>query len=1392
MHFLSLMNFPFLLDGFAKLRATLLIAAFSLTGLSAAKAVTVYDSNGFEPGRFAATIALEGQDAAPLGQGPWVRSNAATSNANGAAVVDNSNNPNGDFQSVRVVRAANQNADTRWFVTKLRDMTPVPADNVINIEVDLRVNQSALPSDGPAPAYGIEAYDGQTLIGSATVDAVEGFLRYAQSGTGAYTKVSGSTLVLGGPGAGAFHHLTLSLNFTKRTYSILVNDVLRHTEPFVNSAAANFTDAPIAAVSIGGAPAGNSTAFFDNYRITQVPAVLPPAAGPLTVYPLGDSITWGYTTASAADSPGGYREPLFRNLRLANLPIDFVGANTSNPGPLLSQSGEINHDGYPKYTITDVYDNLNASRQPWGNNQPSNNGGFWLTGRTGRSAIFPANTLLLIGTNDIESGVTQASTIESRLEKLVTRIFALRPDTHVFLTNIPPYPVDTNKTAVAKAYGELIRTQTVPRFLAQGRKITFVDQYSNFIAASPNGEVVNSALFGDTVHPNEAGYQKMGDTWAAAILNVPTAAPAAPAAVTAAAASDREINLSWSDASTNEGAFLIERSSDNLTFTRIAQVTANETSYADLGLPASTAFYYRVRARNVAGDSAYSNVASASTQAPSPSAPPSGLAATVGSAQVNLTWNAPTGATGYNVKRSASDGGPYAVIGNTTATNYADTTVENDRTYYYVVSAMNNVGESANSSQVSATPSGSPTAWYEFELNTLDSSGNNNHGAPVGTVLYGEGQAGANSAQFDGTAFVEITRVVSADFTVAMRVKTTSNASGGQWYQGMGLVDGEMVGSAADWGCSILNSKFALGIGAPDKTISTNRSVNDGEWHHIVATRNSSTGVVQLYVDGVLDKTDSAATGPRTAPNELRIGATHANPPVRFVGNIDDLRLYGRVLSGGEVFSLAHPAGNTAPTISSIPDRTVKSGGSTGPIDFTVNDVETPEEALTVTGTSSDPTLVPNENITFGGSGRDRTVTINAAPDREGTATITLTVTDGEFNTSTSFQLKVVAAPAITSHPQSQSILVGGTATFSVTATSSEPLSYQWQFNGAAIAGATQASYTVSSAQLSHAGDYTVIVSNIAASVTSAAATLTVNMDAVFSGRAFVLSANILGVSGSWSDTGPRPDAGGAQEASLFSIAQPGLSAEVAHAFSLGQGDRTYSEASAANVVIDVQGVVVRADFVMSRALAAWDTDHTTVSGVSEVTNLTIAGQPVVVTGEPNQVIPFVNGRLIVNEQITSETKITVNALHLTIDGTADVVVASAHAGFEAIEPVVTWIDHVSGGGWITGTPTGGKGTFGMNAGIRENGTFSGSVSYMDHASRMKIKATSITAYGEGSTANGRRIEGTAEVDGVAGYTFVLEVTDNGEPGSDDTFRIGVSNGYEAGGTLGGGNIQLF
>ncbi len=87
---------------------------------------------------------------------------------------------------------------------------------------------------------------------------------------------------------------------------------------------------------------------------------------------------------------------------------------------------------------------------------------------------------------------------------------------------------------------------------------------------------------------------------------------------------------------------------------------------------------------------------------------PMGLAASPGIAQVNLSWNETAGAISYNVKRATTSGGPYTTVATgITSTAYTDSGLTNGTTYFYVVSAVNPCGESANSAEASSTPQAS-------------------------------------------------------------------------------------------------------------------------------------------------------------------------------------------------------------------------------------------------------------------------------------------------------------------------------------------------------------------------------------------------------------------------------------------------------------------------------------------------------------------------------------------------------------------------------------------------------------------------------------------------------------------------------------------------------------
>src|SRR5438477_4765801 len=120
------------------------------------------------------------------------------------------------------------------------------------------------------------------------------------------------------------------------------------------------------------------------------------------------------------------------------------------------------------------------------------------------------------------------------------------------------------------------------------------------------------------------------------------------------------------------------------------------------------------------------------------------------------------------------------------------------------------------------------------------------------------------------------------------------------------------------------------------------------------------------------------------------------------------------VLTATNQFILTVTPVNDPPTISNISDRSILQDTSAGPINFTVGDLETDAASLTVTGSSSNPTLVPNSNIVFGGTDSTRTVTITPAAGQVGSATIAAVVSDGSLSTTDLFVLTVRSSQAAT------------------------------------------------------------------------------------------------------------------------------------------------------------------------------------------------------------------------------------------------------------------------------------------------------------------------------------------------------------------------------------------
>jgi lysophospholipase L1-like esterase len=226
---------------------------------------------------------------------------------------------------------------------------------------------------------------------------------------------------------------------------------------------------------------------------------------PPRIMALGDSITAGYTDNSAWTVPYsyGYRSGLYTRLTNAHYSFQFVGGSQE---PLNGAFGTVK-------TIDNTV-NLPAVDQDY-----SRGYGGWkidkITGNVSKwlNSDNPDVVLLMIGINDITKGSTaNPTTAETSLNTLVTNIVAQRPNAYVIVAQITPYSTDTPAIVY---YNNYIKNTLVPSFTAQGRRVSTVDQYSNFLTT---GGSIDASLYSNGInHPNATGYNLMAQTWLSGI-----------------------------------------------------------------------------------------------------------------------------------------------------------------------------------------------------------------------------------------------------------------------------------------------------------------------------------------------------------------------------------------------------------------------------------------------------------------------------------------------------------------------------------------------------------------------------------------------------------------------------------------------------------------------------------------------------------------------------------------------------------------------------------------------------------------------------------------------------------------------------------------------------------
>ena len=258
---------------------------------------------------------------------------------------------------------------------------------------------------------------------------------------------------------------------------------------------------------------------------------------------------------------------------------------------------------------------------------------------------------------------------------------------------------------------------------------------------------------------------------------------------------------------------------------------------------------------------------------------------------------------------------------NVTTTSYTDTSATNNRTYYYVVSAVNAIGESAQLRPGQRQPL-ALAVWFKADAITglangaamsawADLSGNGcnamqllsgNQPTYVTGAMNGLPVVRFNSA--NGT-YLWFYRPVQDDFTMIFVYQSSQGISTGtDFWNGAGLVNGEVSGTVNDFGTSLnANGQILAGTGNPDTTIHSSTGLNNGLPHVVTFKRTKSTGVIVLYVDGAQAAIGIGGTQSLTSPNLLVLGAQQTLNNY-LSGDIAEVQIYNAPLSDSDRIGL--------------------------------------------------------------------------------------------------------------------------------------------------------------------------------------------------------------------------------------------------------------------------------------------------------------------------------------------------------------------------------------------------------------------------------------------------------------------------------------------------------
>jgi hypothetical protein len=179
--------------------------------------------------------------------------------------------------------------------------------------------------------------------------------------------------------------------------------------------------------------------------------------------------------------------------------------------------------------------------------------------------------------------------------------------------------------------------------------------------------------------------------------------------------------------------------------------------------------------------------------------------------------------------------------------------------------------------------------------------------APVDVVVPPDAPGCGYALQFDSVGYVSVNRPVQDDFTLEGWIKTTTSPMGTGYPEGNGVFYADKGMNGNDFGSSVLNGKFAFGVGNSASstvmtTILSTTTVATGQWVHVAATRRMSTGEIQVFVNGNMEARQVVATQKNSLNGQpmMTIGGNTVDFHY-FVGQIDEIRAWNVVRTGPEI-----------------------------------------------------------------------------------------------------------------------------------------------------------------------------------------------------------------------------------------------------------------------------------------------------------------------------------------------------------------------------------------------------------------------------------------------------------------------------------------------------------